>query len=896
MTETIAHAVYGVSKREAKEAGGRLELVSRTAGVTLQTAEQWRSTAPIEPRPASRNDDGSVLGIYTTPKRDFVVVKAFYNGADVTEPRYDYALVPRQVMRDLRGNITIFLDDADPARSQPWSIAHRTAALNNLLAAYSGDFTEVLSLLNAASSANGLLIVNHSGATAERLALVQGLMSLLPHVTRADLTFSTHVPRFTDPVTARVLFGEEQTTDRAMLNWADRLGALEDLPWNRYAELLAGFWPGDAAGLFKAMTRLDSLAERLPIEEDSVACLPIITRRYHFNARVTTQNTPIPADDLKEALQDADQVPTDWRRTYAELLLNHALEERDNEANNLVAAQMDADPTLDAELQQRLSNMLEDAPDLVYVFMRQRLADGVDERWLQRLHDAASQSLDVAFDSGETDLIVNWLRLIAREPERFRLQGLLYDGLRQAAPLALKSEKLALSLMVIAARFAPGVLVEYLDNDDVVAALPDPLPAAFTEFDPDALSDLQQHSVSLFLAGFMRAAQAQAGGAFTASVIERIWAINKEGKTFHPNAPYKPTDVLRVCAKTGGAWLSDTALETLLQLVISERDDVLFPALTANLAEQNLLGQHMTGALLRAGAPIDRSLDIMAMLLSSGKLAATEALEVYMDLLEAWDWDAEAHDIMEAAARLMMQNQTLTVGVDRLQRMLEVAAQNKDEAATRAAAIYLLNKHEHDDDDDDFIQATRYVFSYLAWSSTARNAVLTWWRAFAQQQPTPRLTRLARGLAGTRVTEDVVEILTSVIAMRRLMGKRDVAAFARDVNTTRDVLETLAEAFEPSEKGNGTGFDTETVREVLAKMTGELSPQKRQILSNSLKELANLIAAMGDSRSKAGLGRRPENLDRQFHIGEQTPHSAVDAMKWIAGYFSGAQQNGDEDH
>jgi len=163
-----------------------------------------------------------------------------------------------------------------------------------------------------------------------------------------------------------------------------------------------------------------------------------------------------------------------------------------------------------------------------------------------------------------------------------------------------------------------------------------------------------------------------------------------------------------------------------------------------------------------------------------------------------------------------------------------------------------------------------------------------------QSQPQARLSRLDQALAGVRVADDALEALRSVAAMRRFLGKRDVATFAQDVNTTYDVLETLAGAFEPDDRSNSLSFEPETVRALLSKMNEELSPHQRQILSNSLKGLAELVAQMGDNRSKAGLGRRKDNLDRQLLTGEQTPQSAVDAMKWIAGYFSGAQTPDDE--
>ena len=48
---------------------------------------------------------------------------------------------------------------------------------------------------------------------------------------------------------------------------------------------------------------------------------------------------------------------------------------------------------------------------------------------------------------------------------------------------------------------------------------------------------------------------------------------------------------------------------------------------------------------------------------------------------------------------------------------------------------------------------------------------------------------------------------------------------------------------------------------------------------------------MGDHRSRASLVR--QNVDRQLLAGAQQPESAVDAMKWMAGYLEGIQGRGD---
>jgi hypothetical protein len=53
-----------------------------------------------------------------------------------------------------------------------------------------------------------------------------------------------------------------------------------------------------------------------------------------------------------------------------------------------------------------------------------------------------------------------------------------------------------------------------------------------------------------------------------------------------------------------------------------------------------------------------------------------------------------------------------------------------------------------------------------------------------------------------------------------------------------------------------------------------------------------LIGELGDNRSKSNLVR--QNVDRLLLAGDQQPESAVDAMKWMAGYMDGSQNRSAE--
>jgi len=126
-----------------------------------------------------------------------------------------------------------------------------------------------------------------------------------------------------------------------------------------------------------------------------------------------------------------------------------------------------------------------------------------------------------------------------------------------------------------------------------------------------------------------------------------------------------------------------------------------------------------------------------------------------------------------------------------------------------------------------------------------------------------------------------------------MMGGHNMPEFAEAVHTTYTVLESLSEAFDSNSKRT-INFDPQTARAELDAQIDMLPPQERQVLANNLRELSLKIASMGDNRTRANLMRRNDDVDRDLMKGEERPHSAVDAMKWLAGYWGGTQEE-DED-
>jgi hypothetical protein len=289
---------------------------------------------------------------------------------------------------------------------------------------------------------------------------------------------------------------------------------------------------------------------------------------------------------------------------------------------------------------------------------------------------------------------------------------------------------------------------------------------------------------------------------------------------------------------------------------------------------------------------------------ASGDLTQQEAVNTYVDLLNLREWRQAALPLVEQLARMIQQHSTLDVSPETVWQLLDVAARSKSENIARVAARQLFNDIEQHADgdaevnmDEVLVEVLTRLLEQLQWSSNAPQFVMNWWRDFVRQQPVARLGRIDKLIEskGSKLLDETRTILQTTLAFRRMLGKRAIQDFARALDTAFGILQDITESFDPSTR-RPVSFDEDTIRAELDARQEELTEDERRILAKNFKELAQLIGEMGDHRSKANIMRRGDNIDRQLMTGEQQPASAVDAMKWMAGYLDGIQdQAKDED-
>lgn len=894
MTFLLKRMIYG-KPLTANQRLSPFETLGLSDDLDEGEALAWRAGVNIEPFP----DGSASIGVFAAPSgRDFIAARAEMHH-DV--PIYEYVALPRAALRALEGNLaplmrlfaqplpdytetdlsisTLELDD------QAWAAEQRRAAAETLLARF--DLETAMVMVSAAISERGLLI-RGAGDFEQRLGIVAGLLALLPAAVRPDLTFVLHTPHIAAAM-PRLLFSDSPG----------------ESPHHRI-DLISGILPQVDSLYTRALaaqngsTRLDDLlgfvdrldTTRLPETIPLGNLLNVLVQRHELD-RAILAGEDVPVEQVQTALANDPPGDVDLRRRYVSRLLEPALTNRDPNLAALITREMDQDPALDAAVEEALTERLDTQPDEVYAFVRARLNVGAETRWIPRLQSAAMAALQVAILDGDSETVVNWLKLVAREPLNYNLGEVLQQAILAARERARQDGEIAKQLYLIAMRRAHTTFDTLLADPILLAVLPnDAFGLALREHDPAAIDALyQKKAYEPYLVAVGLATHQQIPEVVNVETVERVWELLETPLSLLER--YQPMSLLRQWADTGIQWMPLPAVETLMTLSISgdgqdlRKYDDLFLRASETLQNHPSQVALLTNALRRSKRS---ALDILD--LTSQYLQPQQAVNLYVALLAHWEWRKTALAVVEQMARLLQQSPTLMISPDPLWKMLELGEDTRNDLIVRVASKRLAVVIELIEDDTLLIGSLMRIHEALAWNLPARATLMGWWRRFVRGQPLSRLQRLDKALDGKRSLDDARDVVQTITALRKLLGKRNWKELAHDVATTYNIIEALSESFDPTPK-HPISFDQDTVREELDAHQNELETQERTILANNFKELAQLISSMGDNRSKSSIVRR--DLDRQLMTGEQTPQSAIDVLKWLAGYLGGVQDKEDEE-
>lgn len=910
---TLERFIYGKPVTD-ENASPAMDILAITPGLSIEDAILCRSLTSIEPLPLENGNSSQAVGLFRGIDEQFILAHARFQYDDPERPIYQYVILPKDVLQGVSGNIKTLVEITDigtaeyktthdvlDALAMPpvptWVADRRVVLFNRVLEQFSGEMRHLLYLLDCALSENGLQICGYHAHLSIRLDLAEAITMLLPSSLRTDITFSTHTndPTFTR---AAIIFSEELTeTARIRVN-VNTLPDVDSLAFkSAYVNHLHTLWNDSVEDFVGELRNVEKLVRRIASNGDQTIntsdLLDQITEQHKLDLRVLSDQD-VPIETIRNVLENRQLDDDALLLRYAERLLTYALDERDTISAEIVARLMDENHVLDEKLNAILENMLKVEPDAVYSFIRTHISNGVNERWLPRLNAAATMSLDIAINDSDSETLMSWLRLLAREPANYKLGDVMKRGIVAAQKRTHEDGKLGMQLLSFAIKRAHDTLDMLLDDDALLNALPDPLGPALRDYDTIAVSDLLETGREFSMVLLARAAEDHAGDSFNEESIAYLWETYTEGQNSASLPPrYQPGTILDHLLTTGAEWLNIDASQTLMTLFIADGRADLFRRFSGELAKQNKLMTLLPTAFNNSDQTPDMIISLMNQLVTDEVIQQQQAVDTLMYLIDTHGWRDEDRVLIEQVARLLQQHNSLSMSREMLWKMLDVAQVFKSELVMRATARRAMLTMEKIEDDQTLVDSLLRIYDDVRWSNGGPTIILNQWRNFVNKQPLARLQHFTRLIDGSKPLEDVLSILQTTIAIRKLMGKRSLNEFASDIGAAFSILQLLSDSFDPSNR-QSLDFDQETVRMELDTHEDELTPNERNLLAKNLKELAQLVILMADNRSKSTLIRREGNIERQLLTGEQSPQSAIDTMKWLSGYLSGMQKDEDD--
>ncbi len=793
------------------------------------------------------------------------------------------------LLPEATGDINITLPSLPPPDFDVSDSKTRARRLQDMLDLFSAEaFESLLSLLGAVIDERQLLISGFPPDFRMRLAFISAIQALIPGRLASCITFASHTP-INCQSKPQILFIDDADLDSdadsaIRLVWREPriISEAVDHP---FLDVLRLLWSGDISALAADIQRMAVADYSLVQPADLSRELRQLAERFWVDHHVRS-GEDVATDVLIAILESADSPSKNLRRLYIEQLLQNALNNRDAAAGRWLSQELDTDPELEAALFGKFDELLDEQPDAVYVFIRNRfIHQGLDESWLPHLHHAAQKSLEVAIQEGDVGTLAGWLELIAHEPMAYQLQEILRDSILAAAERAYSDGELGIQLILIAARRVPDIVDDLYDDEALIAALDNNVRAALQNASAETLDALIDEKAEFFLLALFHGVNTSDQLLVTAASTQRLLSLASAKRRAELPAIYRAPALIRHLATQASRQMTDEALDILFGHVIDGDDRNLMAETVRHLAEHELLFPRLGDTLERDSLPLDKVLSIMNAASSANNAAPRDVIDTYFDLLDYYQWEPQTQRLMEALTRVMAKHHDVQVSYRHLWTLFGACQELQVEGATRVAIAQLLTQFAAEEDLKVVIEGLAKICRQIAFSESLQDAVNNWWREYTHDCAMPQLQRLQRELDAQRHMEAQKHILMTVLAMRRWLHSRGPAELTEAINTAFIMLEHITEAFDVAHLAE---TDPRTIRREVDVLSRELSSEQRHILANNLRNLAIRITQMAERRSKPSLIRSDDTIDRQLMHGEANPQGSVDMLKWIAGYLDGA--------
>ncbi|MBN1965386.1 MAG: hypothetical protein JW910_12125, partial [Anaerolineae bacterium] len=480
-------------------ADGVGKLVAASAGLTRIHWDECRRLAPLFPPPAPGYPQGA-MGLFRGQTIDFILARTRVDSAD--RAFVEYVLLTADTMRQVAGR-TRLLASMVPAEKlaeeakglmpmrlvvpPPPTESQLTDDLSRFMLVLQDDFRVMEGLLAALVQGMPVSFIHGPRELEVQLAVVQGLLSMLPLPARFGVTFSTYARRIdTAPVQLAFLANDAPPEGSLCYDWETHrlIGTPPDDPYSHFIIRQLRLDPASAITQMVALTR--TAAWRLTRGESLADALGWAARRVALDAAVQ-QGQPADADLVAAVLREDPTLTPDLRMRYVRHLLAFTLALQEPGESEVLAVLSRAHLDVENVVVEMLGDAIDDGKArLVFQLIARWMALPMGPEgsaWQRRGQTAAAAYLRELVAAEDVPGLIELLRAFHNAPEGLRLGDAVPELVEIALPMADRSLELARLLFLLAADYLSAAPFQRLARmKDFIPHLPEPFRAGLIHF------------------------------------------------------------------------------------------------------------------------------------------------------------------------------------------------------------------------------------------------------------------------------------------------------------------------------------------------------------------------------------------------------------------------------
>mgnify|MGYP005836548025 CR=1 FL=1 len=457
----LDHFYYGQLVHHGAPAGER-RVLARSRGVT---DEQIQVALAVQPA-ALQGGEGVSWG-FLRGARELPYFLVHSQAMPQGHTLWHYILLNAELPRVLQGNFRAYLpliveplptfemlaDTLPPLTLNEAAALPQEAQADDLLELMSltGNNTRNIEPLLSSVVSGRTLVVRAAPADArQRLALVQGLVTLLPSSTRFGVTFLLHAEKA--DVGAQIVFCEAEADERfAVYDWQNAETA--NAPSNDYSRFIVSQLRLDTGVAVQQAEALTHTAGWRFRGGDKLAdALAYASQRSRVDQAVRS-NLPVSAEEVSRILSDDPTLDEDLRLLYGQHLVSFALALDDTAHTDPVAVLCANNPGFARSVLGQLRAAMENGKASVVFRMLSGwlvnpLAPQAPE-WIDLLNKSALLELRDIVSARDVESLKLYLQDIQSFPERGLIQRILPKVIEVSVPLASEDADLPSQIMLL---------------------------------------------------------------------------------------------------------------------------------------------------------------------------------------------------------------------------------------------------------------------------------------------------------------------------------------------------------------------------------------------------------------------------------------------------------------